>query len=113
MKDAQHFAEELECPVREENERVAQFKDKVITKLRITSASKLIAVYVTTSEITSYKEQIRICFGGKTISPEKAYEKAREFIDELLINNADCLVEDLIQKCWQQATTVKGEAPPS
>ena len=113
MKDAQHFAKELECEIRPENERVAQFKDKAITKLRITSASKLIAVYVTTSEMTSYKEQIRICFGGKTISPEKAYEKAREFIDELLINNTDCLVEDLIQKCRQQATTVKGEAPPS
>lgn len=112
MKDAQHFAEELKCPIRSENERMAQFNDKVITKLRITSASKLVAVYVTTSEMKSYKEQIRVCFGGKTISQEEAYGKAREFIDELLVNNTDCLVEDLIQ-CWQQATTVKGEAPPS
>jgi hypothetical protein len=112
MTDAQLFVKQLECPIREENERIGQFKDKVITKLRITSASKLIAVYITTSDMTSYKEQIRICFGGKTISPEEAYEKAREFIDELLMNNADCLIEDLIQ-CRQQATTAKGEAPPS
>ena len=114
MKDAREFVKQLGCPIREENERIGQFKDKVITKIRITSASKLVAVYITTSEMTSYKEQIRICFGGKLISREDAYEKACEFVDALLLQagNPDCLIEDLIQKCSQQATTVKGEAPP-
>lgn len=113
-KDAQHFVEQLECPIRDENERVSQFRGKVITKLRITTASNLVAVYVTTGDMTSYKEQVRICFGGKTVSQEEAYEKACEFVDILMeaTNCPDCLVEDLI-KCRQQATTVKGEVPPS
>ena len=115
MKEAQHFVKQLECSVRDENERLLQFSDKVITKVRVTSASKLIAVYVTTSDMKSYKEQVRICFGGKTVSKEDAYTKACEFIDELVLlaGNTDTLIEDLIQKCWQQATTAKGEAPPS
>jgi hypothetical protein len=111
MIDAQAFVKQLECAIRPEDERITQFNDKVITKLRITTASKLIAVYITTSDMTSYKEQIRICFGGKTILHEEAYRQARGFTDMLLMNNSDCLIEDLIQ-CRQQATTTKGEAPP-
>lgn len=113
MKEAQHFTRELECPIQDENERIKQFDGKVLTKIRITSASNLVAVYITTIEMKNYKEQIRVCFGGKTVSQKEAYEKACEFVDVLMINNTDCLVDDLIQKCWQQATTVKGEVPPS
>lgn len=115
MKEARQFVDQVGCPIRNENERIAQFDEKVITKIRITSASKLVAVYVTTSDMTSYKEQVRICFGGKTVSREEAYRNACEFVDELVLSagDSDILVEDLIPKCWQQATTAKGEAPPS
>jgi hypothetical protein len=115
MKEARQFVDQVGCPIRNENERIAQFDEKVITKIRITSASKLVAVYVTTSDMTSYKEQVRICFGGKTVSQVEAYRNACEFVDELVLSagDSDILVEDLIPKCWQQATTAKGEAPPS
>ena len=113
MAEAQQFTKELGCPIRDENERIKQFDGKIVTKIRITSASKLVAVYITTSEMMSYKEQIRVCFGGKNVSQKEGYEKACEFVDDLMISHPDSLVEDLIQKCWQQATTVKGEVPPS
>lgn len=97
MKDAKFFTKELECPVHDENERIRQFDGKTITKIRITSASKLVAVYITTSEMTSYKEQIRVCFGGKTLSQMEAYEKACDFVDDLMMSHPDCLVEDLMK----------------
>lgn len=114
MKEAQQFVEQVGCPIRNENERISQFDGKELTRIRITSASKLVAVYVTTSDMTSYKEQVRICFGGKKVSQEDSYRKACEFVDELVLSagNKDIIIEDLIPKCWQQATTAKGEAPP-
>jgi len=114
LKEARYFAEQLECPIRPENERIAQFNGKVVTKVRITSASNLVAVYVTTSDMTTYKDQKRICFGGKMSTQQEAYVKACEFVDELLLANGtdSSLVEDLM-KCWQQVATAKGDAPPS
>jgi group I intron endonuclease len=116
LEEAKEFVGQVKCPVRYEDDKISakleQFVGKVITKIRITTASALVAVYVTTSEMTRYTEQIRICFGGKIVSQEKAYEAAKKFIDMLGVTT-DCKIEDHVLKSSQQATTVKGEVPPS
>jgi hypothetical protein len=107
MDEARAFVASLECPVIQENTtsciladkyatKLAALEGKEITKVRITSASKLVAVYITTSDMTSYKDQIRICFGGKHVSSEDAYNTAQEFI-ELLKLKDETPVDDSYQ----------------
>jgi group I intron endonuclease len=114
LADARLFAKQLECPVSEHSsdtfaqkyaKKLEQFDGKVITYVRITTATHLIAVYVATSEMTRYSEQVRICFGGKHVSQDEAYKNAKQFIRLLTITD-ECKVEDLVQKSSQQATTV-------
>jgi len=81
--------------------KLKEFKGKEITSVRITSASKLIAVYIGTSDMKLNSEHKRICFGGKTVSKEEAYEFAKKFVAEL--NISDKLIKDSI-KSSQQAT---------
>ncbi len=81
--------------------KLNEFKDKEITSVHITTASKLIAVYIGTSEMKLNSERKRICFGGKTMSKEEAYEIAKQFVAEL--NISDKLIKDSI-KSSQQAT---------
>ncbi len=112
---ARDFADELECPIEEKldddlatkhAELLKQLEGKTITKVQITTASKLIAVYITTSEMKSYKEKIRVCFGGKTISNEEAYLTALDFV-KLLTLSIDCaMVDSISSQCPQQVTTV-------
>jgi hypothetical protein len=47
------------------------------------------------------KEHKRICFGGKKITKENAYEIAKQFVAEL--NIKDNIIYDSIQ-CSQQVT---------
>lgn len=98
LADARTFATGIGCPIEELDNKydlkLRQFEDKKITKVRITTASKLIGVYITTKETKSYKDQVRICFGGKTINKEDAYTEALQFI-ELLDLDEDCIIEDL------------------
>lgn len=109
MRDAKQFVSAIGCPSTEEgpdqkySTMLKELNDKAITKVRLTTASKLIAVYITTTDMTSYKEQIRICFGGKTISHEEAYMNALDFID-LLNLPADIKVQDQIHQSSQQVT---------
>ncbi len=120
-KSANEFVEKVGCPYSEDTsyshdplERYAsklqEFADKQITKIRITSASQLIAVYVTTSEMKSWKDQLRICFGGKTIPKDTAYELALLFVDQLQ-KTAQTIVQDMCQSQQQVAATT-GEATP-
>lgn len=99
LEEARAFATGIGCPIEElsskYDNKIKHVEDKEITKVRITTASKLIAVYITTSDMKSYKEQIRICFGGKTISQEDAYSEAMQFI-ELLNLDEKCTIENLI-----------------
>ncbi len=83
--------------------KLNEFKDKTITSIRITSASQLIAVYIGTSEMQMSKEHIRICFGGKTITKDEAYNIAKQFVAELHIS--DNLIKDSIISS-QQATAI-------
>jgi hypothetical protein len=98
-----------EDPLERYNSKIEQFNGKIISKIRITSASKLIAVYITTDDMKSYKDQIRICFGGKGIPSEEAYELAKLFVSKLPTSQ-NILIEDNLTQCQQQAATFKDEA---
>jgi hypothetical protein len=115
------FVTELGCPFQEETsnsydplERYAtklkQFEEKVITRIRVTTASGLVAVYITTSEAKSYKDQMRICFGGKAIPPQVAYELAQLFI-QALPKHESTILED-IYRSPQQVAASKAETEP-
>lgn len=110
--EVKDFLNKLKCPYSTStnyseklSERYAskldEFKNTEITSVRITSASNLIAVYIGTSEMKLNKEHKRICFGGKTVSKEDAYEIAKQFVAEL--NISDKLIQDSI-KSSQQVT---------
>ncbi len=120
-KSANEFVQKLQCSYSEDTsyshdplERYAsklqEYADKQITKIRITSASQLIAVYITTSEAKSWKDQTRICFGGKTIPKDIAYELAMLFVDQLP-KTTQTIVQDTCQSQQQVAATT-GEATP-
>jgi len=115
LTQARSFAKDLDCPVIEENftaddssvkysRKLQQFDGKQLVQVRITSASSLVAVYITTADMTSYKDQKRICFGGKNITVDDAYAEAKKFV-ELLDIGDDCEVEDSISKSRQQVAT--------
>jgi hypothetical protein len=40
------------------------------------------------------KEHIRICFGGKTTTKEKAYQTAKQFINQLHVS--DDIIQDSV-----------------
>jgi len=112
LEEVREFLERLECPYTTStsystdlSERYAsklqEFNGKQIHSIRITSASNLIAVYVGTSEMKTSKEHKRICFGGKTITKEEAYDIAKQFVAELHVS--DEIIYDSIQ-CRQQVT---------
>lgn len=103
MNEVTEFLTQLDCPHTTKcndtlSEKYAsklnEFKDKEITSVRITSASNLIAVYIGTSEMKLSKEHKRICFGGKKITKEDAYNIAKQFVAELKIS--DKLIQDSI-----------------
>lgn len=110
ISEATEFLNKLNCPYTTSTNysdklsekyalKLNEFKNKEITSVRITSASSLIAVYIGTSEMKLNKEHKRICFGGKTVSKEEAYEIAKQFVAEL--NISDKLINDSIRD-WQQ-----------
>jgi hypothetical protein len=105
MKEVTEFLKQIECPYslstnysnilsEKYASKLNEFKDKEITSVRITSASNLIAVYIGTSEMKLSKDHKRICFGGKTINKEEAYNIAKQFVAELKIS--DELIKDSI-----------------
>ena len=119
--EALAFVTELGCPYEEETsnshdplERYAtklkQFEGKLIKRIRVTTASTLVAVYVTTSEAKYYKDQLRICFGGKAVPTQVAYELAQLFIKSLPTNKSTIL-ED-VYRSPQQVAASKAENEP-
>lgn len=112
LEESKEFLNKIRCPytISKKNSnilsekyalKIKDFENKIITSIRITSASKLIAVYIGTSEMKLSKEHIRICFGGKTITKENAYEIAKQFVAELQV--PENIIIDSIQ-CQQQVT---------
>jgi hypothetical protein len=120
-KSANDFVSKLGCeysedttyssnPLERYSSKIKEFEGKQITKIRITSASQLIAVYITTSDATSWKDQQRICFGGKTIDKESAYDLAKLFIDQLPKNELTTIQD--AYRGQQQAAASMDEAFP-
>lgn len=123
QQEAKEFLKEVGCIYREDTSnshdpleryasKVEYFKGKTINKIRITTASSLIAVYVATSEAKSYKDQIRICFGGKGIPKDVAYDIAKQFVKQLPINESTILEDSYNNQRPQQAAAPVVEAPP-
>lgn len=119
--DAVVFVKALGCPFIEETsnslnplERYAsklkQFEGKEIKRIRITTASKLVAVYVTTADAKSYKDQIRVCFGGKVVPEDVAYDIALQFVNALP-KNEKTILEDLYRS-QQQVAAIAVETEP-
>ena len=115
-KEAKEFLDKLECPFEEIDDNILedryskklqQFKDKTITKVRITSASNLIAVYIKTEDST---DQVRICFGGKKIKKDEALMIANAFVG--LLNIHTNTIIETTQQCLQQAAASMGETTP-
>jgi group I intron endonuclease len=120
--DALLFVEELDIPFEEDTsnstdplERYAKklddFENENITKIRITRFNSLVAVYITTARMKSWKEQKRICFGGKTISSEEAYSIACLFVDTLP-KQQNTLLQDTISQSPQQVAASMDETNP-
>ena len=112
LEEATTFLNRIKCPYTisstHESEidskytsKLEEFKNKTITSVRITSASNLIAVYIGTSEMKLSKEHKRICFGGKTLTKDQAYEIAKQFVAELQVS--DKLINDSIRDLQQVA----------
>jgi hypothetical protein len=112
IRETTQFLERLKCPyttsmihsnVLSEKyaSKLQEFDGKEISSVRITSASTLIAVYIGTTDMKLSKEHKRICFGGKTIKKEEAYEIAKQFVAELHVSEK--IIYDSL-KCLQQAT---------
>jgi hypothetical protein len=110
-KEAIEFLQKIGCPYEEDTVnssipsqryslKVKQFEGQQITRIRITTASSLVAVYVSVPG----KPQTRICFGGKTTTKEIAYGLAQEFVDALP-KNETTTIEDLFRSPQQVAAT--------
>jgi len=115
--EALDFIQKVGCPYEEDTsnsnnptERYAsklkQFEGKQITRIRITTASSLIAVYVSVPG----SPQTRFCFGGKTVPKDTAYSLAQDFVDALP-KNETTPIEDLIRSP-QQVAAIKVETEP-
>lgn len=115
------FIESLNCPFEEDNsnseeleeryaKKLEQFKNKEITRIRITKIDKNVALYISTKETKNYKEQTRICFSSKDKSFEEVYKVALQFI-EYLTKTENTIVENTLQSP-QQAAAIMGATSP-
>ncbi len=123
IADATAFANRLECEVKNfvdgqkysQQARTLYQLTGTIREITITSGSNLIAVYIMTSSMTLKKEQVRICFGGKTIKKEDAYKKAIEYVNTLPgVKDATIIdkLKTVYNLCPQQAAALGGEVAP-
>jgi len=123
LREAHTFAQTLGCPVTEENHTEttvhsstetirSSLSGRPLTRIMITMANGLVAVYLKTADMKSYKDQLRICFGGKTITKSVAYASALQFVDSL-DKTATCEVIDKVSRSQQQAATQQDVASPA
>ncbi len=91
--------------------KLEEFANKEITKVRITNANSLVAVYITTADMKSWKDQKRICFGGKTVNEEEAYANACMFVDNLN-KNQNTIIQDTFNQSRQQVAASMDETTP-
>jgi hypothetical protein len=119
-ENAKKFCKDFNCPIIEENytseeldkrykTKLNQYIENPATKIRITTAANLIAVYINSDKERLYKNQKKICFGGVTVSKQEAYKTAIIFVN-LLNKEKTCIIDDIISQ--QQATALKDEMLP-
>jgi hypothetical protein len=81
-------------PIGKYAEKIENFRDKKIEKIRIAKFNALVALYVKTSD-----ETYRMCFGGKKIAQTEAYTTACMVKDALIeMQTGTILLEDTISK---------------
>jgi hypothetical protein len=122
VADATVFANQLECEVKNfmgekysQQTRTLYQMSGTIREVTIASGSNLVAVYIMTSAMKLKKEQLRICFGGKTMTKEEAYKKAIEYVNKLPgVKNATIIdkLKTVYNLCPQQAAAPGGEVTP-
>lgn len=95
---ALEFINKLDCEYEEDktnsdnleeryHKKIEELKNKEITHIRMTKMNEGVALYISTTETTNYKEQKRICFSSKTKPFEEIYNTALEFINCIPIND--------------------------
>jgi hypothetical protein len=80
--------------------KLDEYTNITISRIRIASASSLIAVYI--YDIAN--KMTRVCFGGKHINKDDAYLIAKMFVNSLNLTN-DCMQEDTYQSPQQVAAS--------
>jgi hypothetical protein len=94
------------------NDKISNIIDLDIEKLRVvTFSGTLVRIYIRSEDMKSYKDQITLTFGGKTIEFNVAFEIAISVCDEIIrrrseISNSE--IEYIIDpKCQQQVDAYK------
>jgi hypothetical protein len=123
LREARTLAQTLHCPVTEDDIAVldalpsldavrSKLSNQPVTRVMITTASGLVAVYLRTASMATYKDQLRVCFGGKRIAMDTAYNTALEFVDRL-DKSETCEIVDKLSRSQQQAATLQDVASPA
>jgi group I intron endonuclease len=102
VAQAREFALKLNCDIvdytageyKQQHKTMKELKGN-IKEVVITTASKLVGVYILTDEMKQRKEMIRICFGGKTKTSQQAYEEAKEYIKSLQLQSHVKLIDKI------------------
>ena len=97
------FEETANDSLRKYLEKIEQFRDKSIERIRIANFNQLVALYVKTADETT-----RICFGGKQITPDNAYKTALAIKDKLIATRTNTLVQDDYRSPQQAAASDVG-----
>lgn len=89
-------------------EKIDILNSAKIKKIRLTSYGKnLVAIYITTEDMKSWKEQIKYAFGGKHICKNDAFIIAKNVAEELSSRHKIHYIVDQKLHCSQQAIAFK------
>jgi len=111
--DAQEFAtifalegidiieEEADDPLKKYREKIEMLKYNNVTQIRIANFNQLVALYAKHDEGT-----LRICFGGKTIKQEDAYNTAITVKNAIVENTKDVIFKNEYRSPQQAAAYV-------
>ena len=98
------FEEDVDDPLRKYQEKVEQFRGKTIERIRIVNFNNLVSIHVKTADGT-----VRICFGGKKITPDNAYKTAITIKNKIIeMSTNTLLVQDDYRSPQQAAASDVG-----
>lgn len=96
------------------SDKLQKYEDIVITKIRITLHKTkwgyLVVILIRTPETKSWKDEDKICFGGKTIPLLNSIQNAIEFVNRLDVHGEIVISPEIRSR--QQAAASKGESSP-